>query len=334
MNSSPTTAWPVIEISARGQRQPVARRVTGWPLTVGRAADADLVLTDPCVAPHHLRIAPDADGVLWVDVLDTRNGARHAGRHHAAGSRFAWQPGQPIGIGPLALELRGADAPLAPEQPWHRHSAGQGLLLAAGVLVVLALAAAGAWLGNDQPGQWLRALPLLLPSLLALLLLWSGGWALLGKLLTGHAQFLRHLGVVVVAYLAVEGVLQLAHAAAFAFSWPLLARFDRLLYLPIAALALWAHLRLATHAAPRRLGALVAALALTAAALPIALSWQQGQRLTDKLYMSDIYPPGWRRAAPESVDAFVAGARDLLAPLERRRNDRSDEVDGPVDELD
>ena len=106
----------VIEISARGQRQPAAQRVQHWPLTVGRAADADVALTEPCVAAHHLRVGPDDAGVLWVDVLDTINGVRHDGRHYPAGSRFAWNQKSPVSIGPVALEWRGADAPLPPEQ--------------------------------------------------------------------------------------------------------------------------------------------------------------------------------------------------------------------------
>ena len=35
---------------------PVASRCTRWPLRIGRALDNDLVLADPHVAPHHLRI--------------------------------------------------------------------------------------------------------------------------------------------------------------------------------------------------------------------------------------------------------------------------------------
>ena len=66
----------------------------------------------------------------------------------------------------------------------------------------------------------------------------------------------------------------------------------------------------------------------------MGFNWQQSQRLNNTLYMSDLYPPSWRVAPAESVDSFVNGAQQLMAPLERRRADRSDEVDGQVDELD
>ena len=52
--------------------------VTGWPVTVGRALSADLVLDDGHVAAEHLRIdAPQADRIV-VTVLNTINGVRHA----------------------------------------------------------------------------------------------------------------------------------------------------------------------------------------------------------------------------------------------------------------
>lgn len=324
----------VIEISARGQRQPAAQRVQHWPLTVGRAADADVALTEPCVAAHHLRVGPDDAGVLWVDVLDTINGVRHDGRHYPAGSRFAWNQKSPVSIGPVALEWRSADAPLPPEQRWHQRSAGGWALLAAGVVAMLAITAFQAWLGIAQPGEGLRKLLQAMLSALTVIALWCGGWALLGKLLNGHAWFGRHLGVALAGALTLDVLQQLAHTAAFAFSWPVLARFDELLIAVVLAAVVWAHLRLATRVPPRRLGLAVGVLAVAAVAIPMGFNWQQSQRLNNTLYMSDLYPPSWRVAPAESVDSFVNGAQQLMAPLERRRADRSDEVDGQVDELD
>jgi predicted PurR-regulated permease PerM len=113
-----------------------------------------------------------------------------------------------------------------------------------------------------------------------------------------------------------------------------LARFDELLIAVVLAAVVWAHLRLATRVPPRRLGLAVCVLAVAAVAIPMGFNWQQSQRLNNTLYMSDLYPPSWRVAPAESVDSFVNGAQQLMAPLERRRADRSDEVDGQVDELD
>ncbi|MFV0679018.1 FHA domain-containing protein [Ottowia sp.] len=334
MPTSMAAAPAVLEISTRGHRQPAAVPILEWPMTIGRAVDADVVLTDPCVAAHHLRISVDDNGTVWVDVLDTRNGARHAGRHYPAGSRFAWRAASPIQLGPVGLELRHASAELPAEQLWHRRSASGWLVLAAGTLALLGVTAFQVWLGIDRPGEWLRELPTALMGVLAVLLLWCGGWALLGKLLSGHAWFGRHLGVAVAGLLAVDVLQQSASVAAFAFSWPMLARFDAVLFAGVAAVAIWAHLRLATRVAPRRLGMAVGVLAAAAVAVPMALNWQQTKRLNNTLYMSELYPPSWRQAPAESVDAFVNNARQLMEPLAQRRADRSDEVQDQVDELD
>jgi pSer/pThr/pTyr-binding forkhead associated (FHA) protein len=42
-----------------------------WPVSVGRALDNDLVLDDAHVAPHHLRIAADESGAVFVEVGDS-----------------------------------------------------------------------------------------------------------------------------------------------------------------------------------------------------------------------------------------------------------------------
>ena len=46
----------------------------GTPVTIGRAADADLVIEDPGVGAHHIRVAQAPNGSFYVVDLSSANG--------------------------------------------------------------------------------------------------------------------------------------------------------------------------------------------------------------------------------------------------------------------
>ena len=52
----------VLELVERGHRLALALPVFAWPCTIGRAATADLVLTDISIAPEHVRLHRSGDG--------------------------------------------------------------------------------------------------------------------------------------------------------------------------------------------------------------------------------------------------------------------------------
>lgn len=64
----------ILEIQRRLLHQYV--RVEQFPFTIGRALDNDLILSDPTVSPHHLRIDRNQEGVLILQNLSSENGTR------------------------------------------------------------------------------------------------------------------------------------------------------------------------------------------------------------------------------------------------------------------
>ena len=174
MSAMPTTTTlGLIEAFDRHGALLARAPITRWPVTVGRALDCDLVLDDPFVAPRHLRIdrAVDEPRTVQVEVLETRNGARLQRKQHAQGERFDWPDGTPIDLGHTHLHLRLADAPIAEEQalpqfPWR--TVGTTAVLA--VLVLLA-GLGESWLEARDAAQYLKALPLLLLTTLAVVAL-------------------------------------------------------------------------------------------------------------------------------------------------------------------
>ena len=303
--------------------------ITRWPVTVGRSLDCDLVLDDPFVAPTHLRIdrAADAPRLVQVEVLETRNGARLQRKHHAKGERFDWQGDTPIDLGHTHIALRLADAPIADEQalpqfPW-RTAATTAVVVAA----VAAATLGSSWLESRDASQYLKSLPAALLSLLAILGVWSGMWAVANKVFGGQLQFWRHVRIAGTAALAVDAVHLVAHFVAFAFSLESFSRFANVAMVLVLAGALFAHL--AAVLPRRRVGLAWTVAAVVALGMPswLGAQWLNNMRLSSTLYMSSLFPPSLRVAPAVPVDEFLKDTESLRGKLDRRLRD-----DGQADD--
>jgi hypothetical protein len=108
---APVPPGTVLRIAPPGAR---ARDVAldGRPLTIGRAADADVVLVDPLVSRHHARLAAHG-GRLVLSDLGSTNGTRVNGE---AVREAVVGPGDHVEIGATWLEV--VTPPAAEEGPW------------------------------------------------------------------------------------------------------------------------------------------------------------------------------------------------------------------------
>lgn len=297
--------------------------VTRWPVTVGRGLDCDLVLDDPFVAPAHLRIdrLEDAPRAIHVEVLHTRNGARLQRKHYAQGERFDWPGGTSIDLGHTQVALRLADAPIADEQALPRFPWSTVATTATLMVLVLAAALVSAWLEARDASQYLKSVPGTVLGLLASLGVWSGAWAVASKVFGGQLRFWRHVRIACTAALAVDALHLVANFVAFTFSLESFSRFANVLVvLPLAG-ALYAHL--STVLPRRRVGLAWTLAALVALGLPswLGAQWLNNMRLSNRLYMSSLFPPGLRVAPAVPVDQFLKDTESLRGKLDRRLRD-------------
>ena len=63
-----------IEVLGRDGEVLARERIEGDEARIGRAFDNDVVVNDPHVAPHHLRVHRGEDGVLVAEDLGNLNG--------------------------------------------------------------------------------------------------------------------------------------------------------------------------------------------------------------------------------------------------------------------
>jgi hypothetical protein len=326
--------------------------VHGWPFAIGRAVDNQLVLADPHVAPHHLRlVAPDVGPVgsgaaaVFVEVGETLNGVTveaTSGRraeHLAAGSvtRLPDAGAPPVlHAGRTRLRVRLPGHALDPELPlgtpdatgWQRR-----VPLAAGLVALLGLLLFERWLEAD-PELFARAAGSTLAGLVATIALWCGAWALLSRIFTRRARFGWHLRVFVFASVAFLAIDALASAVSFAFDWPWLADFAFVGSIAVGGTALTYHLYAVEPARPRLARAIGALAAVGGIALTLWMNFQRTDRLGNDLYLSRLLPPAFRLAGTKPVAEFVDGLATLKPVLDRKAREREsgDDGDSPGDE--
>ncbi|HZV93691.1 MAG TPA: FHA domain-containing protein [Caldimonas sp.] len=329
VDGPPTAA--LIEALDRDGAVRQAWRVARWPVTLGRALDNDVVLTDPHVAAHHASIDHDANGSVVVRAGQTRNGLT-IGRERVEGGasrRFA-DPGRDLELhlGRTALRLRLAGHALAPEQVLAPRVAlerrwAPTLALAVAVLAIVLF---NTWLDND-PDNLSRAIGSALLTAITGGAIWCGFWALLSKLFARQSNFGWHVRVFVIASLVMLALSALPPLLEFSLSWPWLTDFSFVAAFATMAGAVYFHL-LAVEPGRRRL---MRGVAVTGFAVGVALTlWfnvQRTGRPGEELYMNHLFPPALRLARPVSVDHFVDGMAPMQSILDRQARERNGSED-------
>jgi len=313
-------------------------RIERWPVSIGRALDNQIVLSDPHVAAHHatIDVVGGADGAPVTLVLaagETKNGLVVDGRERVAGgaSKEIVDSGRDLElqIGRAQLRLRLPGHTLGPEQPMsavvatdHRWLPTAGIALA-----VLAIVLANTWIDTD-PEDLARNAGAVVLTTIAAGAIWCTLWALLSKTFTRQSHLGWHVRVFTVASLVLLVLSVLPPLIAFAFSWPWLTDFSFIAVYATAAAAIYFHL-LAVEPARRRLMRGVAATGfVVGVALSLWFNVQRTGRVGDELYMNHLFPPQLRVAKPKSVDPFVAGLAPMQAILDKKaREENSGEGD-------
>jgi hypothetical protein len=330
--ASPAPAPALLEVVDRDGLVRQSWRIERWPVSIGRALDNTIVLSDPHVAAHHATI----DVVAGVDATpakvvvaagETKNGVVVGRRDRIAGGteREIADDGRDVElqIGRAQLRLRLAGHALAAEQPMsavadteHRWPPTLGFAVA-----VLAVVLATAWVETD-PEAVVRSAGMVVLSTIAGGAIWCGLWALLSKTFTRQSHFGWHVRVFVVASLVLLALAIVPPLFAFAFSWPWATDFSFVAVYATAAAAIYFHL-LAVEPSRRKLMRGVAATGfVVGVALSLWFNVQRTGRPGEELYMNHLFPPQLRIARPTSVDRFIDGLAPMQAILDKQAKER------------
>ena len=309
-----------------------AWRIERWPVSIGRALDNTVVLSDPHVAAHHATIdlvagAEGEPATIVVAAGATRNGLT-VGRERVAGGATA-----SIADGGRDLDLQVGRARLRLRLPAHELGAEQAMTpvvvdekrwgptfaFAAAVVAVLL---ANVWIDTDPDGLARTAGTLLLTTLAAAAV-WCGLWALLSKTFTRESHIGWHVRVFAVASLVTLALAVLPPLLAFAFSWPWITDFAFVAVYATVAGAIYFHLLAVEPARERLMRAVAATGFVVGVALTLWFNVQRTGRPGEELYMNHLFPPQLRLAKAKPVDGFVDGLKPMQAILDRKAKEQS-----------
>jgi pSer/pThr/pTyr-binding forkhead associated (FHA) protein len=283
---------------------------------VGRAFDNDVVVDDPHVAPHHLRIFRGEDGELVAEDLGTLNGLYpEHGANRVTRLPLAKEPG--IRIGRTTLRVHDALHEVVPEKlmtPPRAHARWAAILGGALLALLLLLQ----WLSfTAEPSVNLILLPLL--GFVTALALWTSLWAVLSRIFFGQARFALQLRIAVTAFLALVLWDQLTESLSFGLAWREMAEYAGLGAWAVLAATCYAHLHTIGPRHMRFAMGLVIALIGAGAALQYVRQSETRNLFGQRASLGDLRPPALRLVPLASADEFFQRAEGTRKKVDQAR---------------
>lgn len=294
-------------------------RCTHLPIKIGRAYDNDVILDDPHVAAFHALIELNQLDELVISDQSSLNGIS---LNHQREPYFVVDGHKAYHLGRTRVRIRTADFTVAPEQAddTNHHWEGWRPALVAMVMIGL-MTLFTTWAGDlseKNLSEYLQEIIYILIFALG----WSGVWALLGRLFTGHPRFGRQLFITGCTLLAFECWSQLSGVLAYAFSWEALVTFSSHPIVVIMSFALYFHLITAGNKRPERLKVYLAALAIFSSGIILTNHYQASKHFADELYMSSLFPPNLRISKDQSLDEFMNDMQSLQSKVDKQREEK------------
>jgi hypothetical protein len=293
---------------------------------VGRAYDNDVVLDDPYVAPRHLRIARDESGALIAEDLGSSNGL-FADRSTSRLPRLPIDGDRPFRIGHTLLRVREASHAVGPERTAAPQRGGwlAPLVLAA---VIIGIEIVSLKLNEVSEPKLSRYLfPIVA---LVVVLAWSAAWAVLARIFSGQAHFLRNLVIALGGLLAYSLYNELVDVSVFGFAWRGLVSYQSVGAWCLLAATCFFHLREVgpTHLRVKAAG--VAALAAVAIVMQLLGQSDFFGTVDRDAPTRRLLPPVFRLSPVQPANTFFSDVVRLQARLDR---DRADQTSGWFDSL-
>jgi hypothetical protein len=279
-----------------------------------------VIVGDPYVCPHHLRIVLQ-DGVVRLRDVGSVNGA-YLGRQRKRFSETELADDTLVHFGHSQLRLRRADTPVAAawrdisrhgplaqfDKPWILPLL---VLLALVALVTDSILDSIDMLG---PGQ------LLLDQLYPLMgtLTWAGSWALVNRVISHRANFHVHLAIACAGIVGLFLTSQLVALAGFSLAGDSWVPWVRLAArITVLAGVVFAHLRYATHGQPRSQWLIASMSGALLFGIPAIGDYLARQEFSTIPYLNPLLkPPAFRMVEGVDAPTFFEDAADLREALD------------------
>ena len=299
-------------------------------VNIGRALDNDIVIDDPHCAAYHASLSIAPDGSATLHDLGTLNGIvparRRAGKNAGKNaSVFEVVDDAPFRVGQSSFRIRNSAWPLPPVQALSSRLIWPFALAA--LVAVLLHTAWYLWLTdvNDKSPPYIYGLV----GVAAGVAVWSGMYALLGRLIGGVERFFTHLLIASCGYLIIAFAERALDMLSFSMAWLWPLRIGYSVTIVLIALLVRAHLRIADPRHWPTLRWAVAMVASLALVVPVAQLWISNQRLTQVQTLSTMEHPALRFAKPVGVAVMIESTTPLRARVNalRSKDNTNDSVE-------
>lgn len=294
-------------------------RCDNLPIKIGRAYNNDIILDDPHTAAHHALIERNQLDELVISDQGSINGIS---LNHQQEPYFVVDSNNTYRLGRTRIRVRTADYVVTPEQTDETNHHWEGWLPAlVAILIISVITLFTTWVSDLNERNLSDYLQEII-SMLLVALAWSGIWALLGRLFTGHPRFGRQLFITSCTLLAFEFWSWISGTIAYAFSWEPLVTFSSHPTVFIVTFALYFNLTTAGHKRPERLKSYLLALAIFSSAIILTSKYQSSKHFADELYMSNLYPPSLRMSKDQTPEEFMEDMGSLQEKVDKQRDDK------------
>lgn len=307
----------VIEVISRSHKVLERHKFETPYITLGRAYDNDVVLTEPHISPDHAVIEKLENGHWVIADTGSENGL-YTQKHKRIYGHYVIRSGEIFTLGKLQIRILSTEHPVAetvPLNPVETIITQLGkptttfAVLAISVLCFAAVHYMALYSEFEIKPLINEAIVLGLASLT-----WASIWAFTGRLLKHDARFFAQLTITVL-YLICESVFQGAveilkfNSSSEFWSATIYAILDWLLLLTL----LWFNFYIATGLTryQRRLASASVAFALIA--LSLFFEYFQENRFSLKpVYVNTLKPPGFYFGQPVSTQAFLQESEKIF----------------------
>ncbi|MGR9090526.1 MAG: FHA domain-containing protein [Gammaproteobacteria bacterium] len=310
----------VFEIVSRGGHTIERHRVSGDRITIGRAFDNQLILTDETVSPHHAVLEADAQGNPVLIDNGSLNGVRSD--RHGAGSRIAIGSGATCNLGRARIRIY---LPKHPVAETIRMGELDGLINRVGTLPVLgfmAIAVAGVtvtelWLTSYSGMEW-GQIGIGLFSVFSAATMVGILLAIIGRVAKHEGRMQTQLALVLL-YLLLQSTIVFAYEIVLYNTlnpWAS-AAIGLVASFLLLATTLWICLHVATNLGSRQRWQF--AVAFTTVLLCVSVYPEfvaRGEFSDTPRYVKQVKPPQWRVAGGIDRDTFVARTNETFESID------------------
>ncbi len=308
----------IIELVGRGNRHFDLQRVNAERISIGRAFDNDIILSDPHVCAHHAVLETNAEGAIQIRDLGSVNGTRSSDRQTISDGHTL-QSGDEFVVGKTRIRIYRPDHAVAPSIRLTRIEnlalLADSPAFAVGVFVLtLLFSLFFHYSSSFKEFNLGRELITVIGMLLAVSL-WPAGWAMFARARKHEARFAAQLSATLCFMVVVTLLQKSVHWLAYHWGTsPGLAAIGNLIYVLLLLLLIWFHYYLSIFQTAKQRWVYAASFTGLLAGFAYLASSLDADRFEVRPdYSASLYPPALTLSTTQPVNDYLKQAEAVFA---------------------